>query len=276
LPEFGQCFEKAGSGKYTNSVCTTKSKTGTGNFEWRKASEVANKKFTGEAHAGVLEGLYIECKPNFRRHPCVAPEEEAVFLGQPVKIECGSESSHGEITGTKEVKNVSVTFKGCKALGSVACGNASEGEVQVNPLKGKLGSINKSAKPREVGLLLEPAKAKGPFAKFACGTLFGAVVGMGNETEGCAYPLKACGGDGVISPIVPVNAMTSEFTQTFALNEATAENVPNKFEGASALKVLESYLFNLEKPEESTLWSKAGEAVTTVTHQAEPTEIKAN
>jgi hypothetical protein len=277
LPEFGQCFEKEG-GKYTEAGCVKKATTKVpGKFEFRKATEVANKKFSGEAGAGVLEGIYIECSPGFKRAKCNPPEEEHVFLGGPVKIECESESNHGEETGTKEVKNISVIFRGCKALGTIPCQNApKEGEIQVNPLKGKLGFINKNAKPREVGQLLEPAKAKGEFAKFTCSTIIGTVVGMGNEKEGCAYPLKACGGDGIISTIAPVNTMTSELTQVFTINEATAENVPSKFEGASPLKVLESYIFDVEKPEESTLWSKSGETITNVTHSEEPTEIKAN
>lgn len=292
LPEFGQCFEKAGTGKYSNSVCTTKAKPlGTGNFEFRKGPEIAKKHFVGNAGTGVLEAKYIGCytknefgepvpdeKYGRKGLPCPGGDEENVVFEKPLKIECESESNTGEFTGTKEVKSVTVVFHGCKLEGTAPCSNTStEGEIQVNTLKGKLGWINKKATPREVGLLLEPAVKKGEFAKFGClGGQIVTVVGMGNANEGCAYPQKACGGDGLISPIGPVNTTTSALTQTFTINEATQENVPNKFEGAAPRKSLESYFDGSESPNSTTQWSKAGETTTNVAVSEVPGEIKAN
>jgi hypothetical protein len=291
LPEFGQCYEKAGTGKYSNAVCTTKAKPlGTGNFEWRKGTEVVKKHFVGGGGTGILEAKYIGCDyktgekgadTEYGRQglPCPVGDEAVVVFEKPLRIECESEVNHGEFSGTKEVKNVTVVFHGCKLLGASACSNTSnEGEIQVNPLKGKLGFINKKAKPSaEVGLLLEPAVKKGEFAKFGClGGQIATVVGMGNATEGCAYPLPACGGDGLISTIGPVNTTTSKLTQTFTLNEATQENVPNKFEGTAPRKSLESYFDSPENPKSSTQWSKAGESITNVAESEEPGEIKAN
>jgi hypothetical protein len=274
LPEWGQCVAKEG-GKYSESNCVAKASKGSGKFEFKKATTIAKKKFVGEGGAGVLAGKYGICEPSEERKPaCSAEEHEIFFTGEtPTKVECENEVNHGEISGTKEVKNVSVTFHGCKALGTVPCSNSNaEGEIKVNTLKGTLGYINKSTK--EVGVLLEPATKKGEFAKFTC--LSGAlstVVGMGNSKEGCAYPLNACGGDGIISPITPINQMTSKFTQVFTINE-NQENVPNKFEG-KPLKVLESYLFNAEEPAKSSKWSKSGETITNVNTGEEEAEIRA-
>jgi hypothetical protein len=291
LPEWGQCYVQAKhEGKYTDKNCTVKAKVvnlkPTGEFEWRKATEVAKKTFTGEAGAGVLEGKYILCatsegaadtKYGRKGLPCPAGDHEAVFFEKPIKVECESEANHGEITGAKTVAHVSVVFRGCKVLGSSPCSNTvNEGEIRVNTLKGTLGFVNKNATPREVGLLLEPAVKKGEFASFTCLTgQLGTIVGEGNETEGCAYPLKACGGDGIIGAQTPVDEMVTHYSQKFTINEATQENIPSKFEGTAPLKVLESYLFNEEEPQFTSQWSKAGEAITNVTTSEEATEVKA-
>jgi hypothetical protein len=279
LPEFGQCFKKGPGSKYTDSNCTKKSTLKTpGEFEWRKATEVANKTFVGTGGAGVLETNIYACESQkVRAQNCPEGEKEVILLKE-VKVECESETNHGEITGTKEVKNVAVTFRGCKLFGNSPCSNTeTAGEIHVNQLKGKLGFINKNANPREVGLLLEPAVKKGRFAQFACfGGQLTTVVGVGNEKEGCFYPQKACGGDGIIAPVTPVNTMTKELTQKYAINEETLENIPSKFEGTAPLKVLEDYVYNAEEPAFTSKWSPAGEAVTNVAVSEEAGEIKAN
>jgi len=285
VPEFGQCYEKAGTGLYSNSSCTVKAKPkGTGNFEWRKAAEVANKKFLGSAGAGVLQGAYYFCvgpkgdQPRTGR-PC-KPEypEEVEFLEKPLNVECESEANHGEFSGSKEVGNISVVFKGCKLLGTAPCENTSEeGTIHVNTLKGKVAFINKGATPREVGLQLEPAVKKGRFAQFECLGFVTTVVGVGNKTkEGCAYnETTKCGGDQIIGSITPVNTQTHSMTQTFKINEETQENIPNKLEGKPRAS-LESYIYNTEEPEYTSQWSKAGETVTNVAVSEEEGEIKAN
>jgi hypothetical protein len=291
LPEFGQCYVQAKhEGKYTNAGCTVKAKKVnekfTGGFEWRKATEVPNRHFTGAAGAGVLEGKYVFCNnsektpPDEPRKglPCEAGYNEVILFEKPIKVECESEANHGEISGAKTVANISVVFRGCKLLGTAPCSNTvNEGEIRVNTLKGTIGFLNKKATPREVGLVLEPLTKRGAFAHFTClGGGIGTVVGEGNEKEGCAYPLPACGGDGIIGVQTPVNEMTSHYTQKFAINEATQENVPSKLEGTAPLKVLESYVFNEEEPQFTSQWSKAGQTVTNITTGEEEGEVKAN
>jgi hypothetical protein len=276
LPEWGQCFKKGAGGKYTDSNCTKKATLKSpGEFEFRKGTEIAHKHFEGGnvGSGGVLTATYHLCSASTfegRKPKCNAGETETI--GSPISIECTSEHNTGEATGTKEVKNVSVKFMGCKAAGSIPCANTPvEGEIIVNPLKGSLGYINKAKK--EVGVLLEPAIKHGEFAKFVCGPL-GSVVGVGNAKEGAAYTPETTGGyDGIISPITPVNTMSSAFTQVYTINEAD-ENIPSKFEGKH-IELLESYIFNPENPAYSTKWSKAGETITNTNTPEEAVEIKA-
>src|SRR5262249_32878114 len=157
--------------------------------------------FTGEGGTGVLTAKFIVCSPKAAREPgtCESKGETAEEL--TVSVECTSEFNHGETAGSNKVANVSVIFRGCVALGSISCSNTpNEGEIQVNPLKGQLGIINKAKK--EVGVLLEPQQKKGAFARFSCGGILTTTVGVGNAKEGAAYsPEKTGGGDGIISPI---------------------------------------------------------------------------
>jgi hypothetical protein len=281
LPEWGQCYVQAKhEGKYTDKNCTVKAKKVsekfTGEFEWRKSTEVKSKGFNGEGGTGILTTTFIICEPNPKRVPgtCASKGETEEKLG-PISVECGTEVAFGEASGTKEVRNVAVTFNGCKLFGTSTCSNTpTEGEIRVNALKGTLGYISKSKK--EVGVLLEPVIKKGEFAKFTCASVnLSTTVGVGNATEGCAYPLPACGGDGIISPITPVNQMTAALTQVYAIN-GSEENIPTKFEG-KPIKLLEAFTANPSEPEVSSKWSKAGETITNVNHQrsGEEVEIKA-
>ncbi|HTZ64054.1 MAG TPA: hypothetical protein VMB51_08115 [Solirubrobacteraceae bacterium] len=282
LPEFGQCYAKAG-GKYANSSCTEKAKKGQGAYEWRKAAQVAHKKFVGSAGAGVLEGSYFFCvgekgdQPRTGR-PCKPGyEEEVEFLEKPITVECESEANHGEINGSNTVGDVSVTFKGCKLLGTAPCSNTEkEGEIHVNELKGEIGFINKGTSPREVGLQLTPAQNKGRFAQFECLGFVTTVVGVGSKKEGCAYTeTKLCGDDRIIGTVTPVNEETPSLTQTFKINEETQENEPSKLEGKPRAS-LESFIYNTEEPQYTSQWSKAGETVTNIAVGEEEGEIKAN
>jgi hypothetical protein len=292
LPEWGQCFKKGPGSKYTDSNCTTKSTLKTpGEYEWRKGTEVTEKKFEGGnvGSGGVLSTNLYFCKGpegvqehRIPRKTCEAGGGTDEVGLSNIKVECESERNSGEAAGSKEVKNVTVTFKGCKIFGSAPCANTTEpGEIQVNPLKGSLGYINKTRK--EVGLLLTPAKSKGEFAKFSCAGILTTVVGVGNSKEGAFYLTSGCYGacpgatpeqekvggyDGIISPITPVNQMSTEFTQTYTINEATYENIPSKFEGKH-IELLEDYVYNseTEPSNHTTLWSPAGETITNVNHQ---------
>jgi len=306
LPEWGKCEAKAG-GNYTDANCTVKAKPkGTGSFEWKKGAELKPVHFEG---GNVGSGGVLYTKPRVCdgfvgihgfesvRVPRKVCEEKG-YENDKVEtfntaIECESEHNTGEATGKNEVKNVTVKFLGCKLFGSIPCSNGSnEGEIAVNQLKGTLGYINKAEK--KVGVLLEPVVKKGEFAKFSCAGALANVVGVGNKTEGAEYTSSGCTGicpgttpeeekhggyDGIISPITPVNQMTSEYTQVYTVkqglgSEAPDENIPNKFEGKH-IELLENYYYAIESPWEGDAWSSAGEEITNVNHPVEPGEIKA-
>jgi hypothetical protein len=284
LPEFGQCFvQPKHEGKYTNSVCTAKAKKVnekfTGEFEWRKATELeaAKKKLTGTGGAVHLPGLYRACESfTVRAQKCHEGETEETI--GPLIAQCTSEENQAEISGTNALKNVKVIFRGCEANGfggKCQSAGATEGEIKLNTLKGKLGFINKKTTPRQVGLVLEAATKKGKIAIYKCNASeLSFAIGEGNETEGCVYPLTKCGGDGVISAITPINVATSEFTQVFTANAETAEELPSKFEGTSPLKQLEGYFFNTSGA--TTMWSRVAESLTNSDKAPEAIELKAN
>jgi hypothetical protein len=269
LPEFGKCVVQAKhEGKYANSNCTVKAKKVnekfTGEFEWVKATSLPNKSFRGEGGAGVLNVIARFCEGSKgvgseRTAACEAKGWEEAAIA----VECTSETAHGEVTGTKEVTNVAVKFKGCKLFGSIPCSNAGVEEINTHVLKGKLGYINKAK--HEVGIDLNPKVAKGEFARFDCSGAVAVVVGTDPKLTGESAPvyLPNGGGDGIISPIEPVNTMTTKYTQTYTTT-ALDENIPNKFEGTAPLQVLEAYGYSPENPVNSQLWSKAGEVITNV------------
>ena len=309
LPEWGKCEAKAG-GKYSDANCTVKAKKGAGSFEWLKASAVAKKRksegksanvpFSGHnvGSGGTLTTALRECwaQPEHTvqlrttRQHCAGEEgEERLFTSQ-FKVECAAERNTGEAVGPNKVGNVHVTFTGCALFGSSPCNSSgkAEGEIETNPLKGTLGYISKSAK--EVGVELEPAKKNGEFAKFVCAGALETVVGVGNKKEGAEYASSGCFGiectatpgeekhggyDGIISPITPVNAMTSEYTQVYTQEaEYPYRNIPSKFEGKH-IDVLEDYINDISEPQHLTDWSAAGEVITNVNTPEEPGEIKA-
>jgi hypothetical protein len=275
-------------GEYTDSSCTSKSgKPHKGKFE-----KTAGGKFTGVGGKGKLwAAARFECEggslPGNVRQPC-----GDVLFTTATAVECTSESASGEATGTSGLANVKVTFRGCILLGTIPCSTqgAASGEVVVNTMKGELGYIDKAKK--EVGVLLEPATPKGNFAVFHCfseaeETNSVIAVGVGNETEGTAYQPESTGGnDGIISPITPVDAMTSTFTQAYTVyvspgsqNEEVVYNLPTKFESGpvTALEMFIEAGEAYEKGENtrSSQWSPAGEEVTNVSTPEGAAEIKA-
>jgi len=216
-------------------------------------------------------------------------------------VECHAESSSGEAAGTSEVKKVHVKFTGCNLFETIPCDNTGPEEINTSELKGKLGYINKAAK--EVGVLLEPVAKHGAFATFECGNgLLDFTVGVGNDKEGTAwvqgtrYPTgcvgyckgatpeeeKHGGYDGVISPIVPVNQMTSTYTQEYKDESpggegATVRNVPTHFEGKH-IEVLEVAPYKAEfegLPVSAYEWAAASETITNVVTPEEESEISA-
>ena len=287
-PEWGKCEAKTG-GKYKDANCTEKAKKGEGAFEWKKGASLKPVKFSGGnvGSGGVLTTQLYSCKGEegkeppsvqFQRIPRKKCEEGGGKVdkefGESIQIECASEHNTGEIVGSNKVGNISVKFLGCKLFGSAPCSNGPvEGEIQVNALKGELGYINKAEK--KAGILLEPVAKHGEFAKFNCAGLLETVVGVGNTKEGAWYtPEKDGGYDGIISPITPVNTMTTKYEQVYTINPETQENIPNKFEGKH-VELLEDYGYNPELPSESTMWSPAGEEITNANTAEEAGELKA-
>jgi hypothetical protein len=279
LPEWGQCYEKAG-GKYSDSNCQVKSKVvkkvSNGTHEWRKGPEVAKKGFKGVGGTGILLAKLEACVRGNEDASCSKEEiekEEKQELN--ISIECTAEHATGETSGTKEVKNVIVAFTGCKALGSAPCSNGpTEGEIQVNLLKGSLGYINKAKK--EVGIMLTPVTKGGAFASFICGLgSLNLATTVGVAGKGKEKPVYLTSGhDQIISPVTPINTETTELTQVYSAT-AEDENIPNKFEG-KPLSVLETQVFNSAEPQYITGWSKSAETVTNVNTAEEPSggEIK--
>jgi hypothetical protein len=213
--EWGKC-ELAGPGhNYTGPNCTKSEKAkpkGTGEYEWRKASEVAEKRvaegksagvpFTGHSvgSGGVLKAALRHCadekldeeqgaKLRGTRQECAEKgwtEGYTVNIETPA-IECEHETNAGGHTeGKNKVAGVTVTFTGCLYLEFLPCesAGAEPGEIVTSQLKGKLGWINKSTK--EVGVVLEPESKHGLFAHFNCSTL-NFEVGVGNKKEGTSY-----------------------------------------------------------------------------------------
>jgi hypothetical protein len=279
-PEWGKCVAQAG-GKYLDGNCQSKGKGGS--FEWKKGASLPNVPFTGHnvGSGGVLRSNFRECAGgtyNFRAVTRKKCEEGGgtVNEGGHASVECESETSTGETSGKDLIKNVAVTFKGCKFVGilPVHSKGAEEGEVRTEPLKGSLGYIN--AAEHKVGVLLEPATKHGLFANFDIPLLSLEVsVGVGNSKVGAYYTPESKGGwDGIISPITPVNQMTSGYTQVYStLSEDHPENIPSHFEGKH-IELLEDTQFSENEHEQSEMWSQAGEEITNENVPSEPGEIK--
>jgi hypothetical protein len=279
-PEWGKCESVgAGNGKYSAN-CTTKAKGG--GYEWVKGKSLKNIPFTGHnvGSGGVLWAYFEEChvdgkpvnEPKSRKQ-CVEEGGEVLEHSKiPVQVECEAESNTGETSGKDLLVNVQVTFTGCAVVGVFPCvqpGGAS-GEIKVNSLKGQLGYINQTEK--KVGVLLEPVEKHGLFAQFECFVVYDE-VGIAPKKQGPFYEPKG-GNDGVISPIEPVNTMTSSFSQVYSVNEKE-ENVPSHFQ-AGKTYLLENLPSNRreEKPIYG-LWTPAGEEITVENISSEPGEIKA-
>ena len=220
LPEWGKCVKFVNQhgknvGNYENPGCTKKTEVAkTGAWEWQAAPKsIPSPAFTSHGGAAVLE----------------------TTSGPFTAVTCVSEEAHGNLSGSKEVREVSVLFKGCHLSfggnegGFYTCGNgllppqgeAKEGEIETRNLKGKLGFISgKGEENPSVGLSLEPEEKKGLFAQFMCAERY-LVVRVGG------FP-KGKGNDSIISPIGPVNSMSVANTQTYKAQEREVE--PGKFE----------------------------------------------
>jgi hypothetical protein len=305
-PQWVKC-EFAGPGhNYTGSNCTKAEKAkpkGTGEYELYKAPEVEAKRlaegkpayvpFTGGSvgSGGVLFSQWWFCSTNSHRTTRSACEAEGghYYFELPATVECTKETNKGRAEGKNKISKVEVLFTGCVALETIPCEseNLKEGEIETKELTGKLGWINKAEKT--VGVELSPEGGKhSEFTQFNCVGVLEIGVGAGNKKEGAFYTSSGCSGecpgttpeeekhggyDSIISPITPVNEMTSTFTQVFTINSETDENIPNKLENKH-ISLLESFTEDLENGA-STVWSPSGEEITNVNTPEEEGEIKA-
>jgi hypothetical protein len=159
-----------------------------------------------------------------------------------------------------------------------------EGEIKTFGLKGKLVYISGqgTASP-EVGLELEPNSKGGWFALFGCGPKGNNPLPAIKSVVG-RKPSGTNGGDKIVSPITPINAMGTETVQAYKsavhTNPETGEvedrgiQAPDEINGKPAH--LEGMLF-FESAESTGEWGSAAQVETAVTklNSGEELEIKA-
>jgi hypothetical protein len=265
LPEWGKCVKLPAEikgktktkGKYANANCT---EAIGGEYEFVKGtSELPTTAFT--AHQ--------------------TSENARLETTQGISVECESTVAEGNLSGSKEVAGVEVTFKGCKLpLLKFTCESYfheeypnkyvyNEGEIVTRELKGKLGYISgKGEETPSVGLSLAPEEKNGLFAEFVCGT---ENSGVGVLVIRVGAKEKKGGGDSIISPITPVNTMGTSLEQDYSAEHGL--QIPEKFETGKK-DVLESEAGDGF----GTLgWAQAGQIETLQTglNSGEELEIKA-
>jgi len=261
MPEWGKCVKLA-RGKYTNAACTGE-KAINGGYEWHPGTTtIAKKGFTSSGGAAELRTT------------------------QGIATDCTSETTKGELSGSKEVSHVEVTFQGCKAnlLGLVCTGGETEeeqneegylkekpGEIKTRELKGMLGYIEGKGTPTPVvGISLTPEAKRGLFAQFICGGVL--VVRVGEK------PTKG-GGDSIISPITPIDQMGNTAIQTYTQQQECGEEgchgtgvqIPTSFEGGKP-DVLET---EISDNFGETEWARSAQTLTTTNTLEEEVEIRA-
>jgi hypothetical protein len=281
-PEFGQCYVQAKhEGTYTDSNCTKKAKRievegatkFTGEYEWRKESELPEK------NTNLLGGV---CKPEGCSTKDIWPPMTMYVTNKEnhaelLKVHCGEMETSAYMIGPKEVAwtlelnehpyhaeqpgENRLSLRNCFTSTGEECGL---GGMDWFALAGHLGYINKAKK--EVGITMFPQKKGGLVASFTCG--FRTHVEVGEGPKG--------GADTMIYSISPVNQMTTLLSVTATQSEGV--QIPNKFEG-SGLKQWEALL---NTALETLPWADAGVEHAQVLETkfkreeaAEPIEIKA-
>ena len=212
------------NGEFTNSVCTAKSASKEGKFEW---------------HAGVEKNLQTSVGGK-------GALEESNGLG----VGCQSEHSTGEYSGTKEVKNLVVTFNNCESAG-FECSSAGRkaGELVTHALEGKVVWEKKSA--LKTALDLFPANGAEKFIEFSCGaTLTIAVRG---------------------SILTPVVSDKMSLTVPLKYLQKRGIQAPTEYETASGEKVKDF----LEGDFSNKGWLQAGQTITSTVTNEEKLELNA-
>jgi hypothetical protein len=142
-----------------------------------------------------------------------------------IKVTCTGYTSKGEMNGaspTGKVKNVTVSFTGCKSAGKKCNSEENTSEtINTATLEGKLGMVTETndvlpaAESDKAGLELKPEAPATQFADFDCGTT------LDVEVEGC-----------VIGEILPLHtAITQAATGTLKYQQSVGEQVWGSFVG---------------------------------------------
>ncbi|HTZ64271.1 MAG TPA: hypothetical protein VMB51_09210 [Solirubrobacteraceae bacterium] len=229
-PEYGTCVkaEKVGKeykGKFKNSGCTegvTESERAKkGKYEWYPGAPEGV--MTTKGGHGLLE-----------------------TVGH-LTVGCASETSVGEFSGTKEVKNVVVTFEGCEA-GGVECNTfgSAAGELVTKKLEGIIGWESKAAK--KVAFDLYPKGKTGLFIEFSCSGLTFAVQGS------------------VLVPLSPVDKMLKSMTLKYKSKKGVQQ--VTHFEGGPT-DILETSHRGLP-------YEQSGQTITTVLTNPENKALELN
>jgi hypothetical protein len=148
-PEYGRCLKagkvgKVYDGEFENSGCTKKSAAKTGKFEW---------------HPGVVKAGQTTVNTTG------ATLETVNKLG----YHCTSESSTGEYSGTKEVKNIILKFKGCESGGFVCTSPGHEaGELETKTLEGVVEFEEGGKTKLKTVFDLSPVGKTGLLIEFTC------------------------------------------------------------------------------------------------------------
>ena len=171
-------------------------------------------------------------------------------------MECRSTSSSGELTGSKEAKNVILTSNGCQAGGSsCSSAGAKPGQVITNPLAGELGYLaGKGTSAPTLGPRLLQEKTTYS-AEFDCEGLLLRVQGpLIAEVEG------------------GVNLISSE--STLAFRQSGGKQEFTSFEGGGVFEEVWRWEFNEGKGYEPEGGTPSGLELTAAA-KGEALEIKA-
>ena len=234
-PEFGRCIKqvavnKVYSGKYKDSKCTEEAseaeRAKKGKYEWFPGA-VKNKQTSVGGSAAL--------------------ETAVKHLG----VGCEAEASKGEYVGTKEVKNILVTFTGCHS-GPEVCQSPgrAKGELQTNALEGTIVWENKAKKKTDLELFPQGGVEK--FIEFTCGSHLTISV------------------RGKI--LVPIKNDKMTLTETLKYKATKGIQKPDAYETLSGGKE-SAYLESLFLSEEKNSWEQAGQTVTSKVTNEEKLEL---
>lgn len=234
-PEYGRCLKaalvnKKYTGKFGNSKCNAPKteaeekavEKGEGKFEWFPG--VVKAKQTSSGLKGALE------------------QTNGNGVG------CATEHSVGEYSGTKEVKNLVVTFNKCESVGIVCTSpGRAAGELVTVPLEGIVRWENKSL--NKTSLDLFPGGGAEKFIEFTCGaTLTVAVRG---------------------SILVPVKSNTMSSTVLLKYLQKRGVQKPTEYETPGGTKVKDVLEANFSEQG----WLQAGQSITTTVTSEEKLEL---